>query len=503
MTLQIPDNVNLFDEMVKQAKLHPKKVIIEDTQNKFTYKKFLIAANIMSKKIREVVDDEKRIGLFLPNVVPQAIVLFALFKNEQQPCLLNFTMGARNIIDCIQTASLKTVMTSREFIKKADLGYVLEEMEKEVKIIYLEDLKAGISTMHKISGLVEARVAGLKKREMSEVILFTSGTESKPKGVVLTHRNIYANIMQVKEHIELSEDDRIFNPLPLFHSFGMTVGAVLPFILNMKAFLYPSPLNFRDIPKAIYKDKSTLFVATNTFFANYAKFATKKQFKTLRIVVAGAEMLKEDVRETYKKKFGITILEGYGATETSPIISLNTPEHVKEGTVGTLVPLMEAKIAKVEGVEEGGNLMLKGPNVMKGYLIHGKGFMPCGEWYNTGDIAHIDDDGFIHIIARLKRFAKIAGEMISLNKVEELAMGCYGSSDFYAVSIPDKRKGEQIILFTTKAKVSTREFKKFIKSKKMSMLYMPSSIETVDEIPLLGSGKANYWKMENWAKQNN
>ncbi|MCL1632003.1 AMP-binding protein [Sporolactobacillus sp. CPB3-1] len=501
MTLQIPEEINLFDEMVKQAKLHPKKVIIEDMQSRFTYKKFLIAVNIMSKKILESAGHEERIGLFLPNVAAQAIVLFALFKNEQQPCLLNFTMGTQNIIDCMETASLQTVITSREFVKKADLSFTLDEMEKQVKIIYLEDLTNGISTLHKISGLVESRVAGLKKRKMSDVILFTSGTEAKPKGVVLTHRNIYANIVQVKEYIELNENDRIFNPLPLFHSFGMTVGAILPFILNMKSFLYPSPLNFRDIPKAIYKDKSTLFVATNFFFANYARFATKKQFQSLRIVVAGAEKLKEDVRETYKEKFGITILEGYGATETSPIISLNTPQHVKEGTVGRLIPLMEAKVARVEGVSEGGNLLLKGPNVMKGYLIHGKGFVPCAEWYNTGDIARIDEDGFIHIIARLKRFAKIAGEMISLNKVEELALECFGTSDFYAVSIPDRRKGEQIIVFTTQSRFSPREFKKFIKSRKMSMLYMPSEIRQIAEVPLLGSGKPNYWRLEKLAKE--
>ncbi|SFG17475.1 acyl-[acyl-carrier-protein]-phospholipid O-acyltransferase / long-chain-fatty-acid--[acyl-carrier-protein] ligase [Sporolactobacillus nakayamae] len=500
MTLQIPEDVNLYDELVKQAKAHPKKVVIEDTSSSYTYSKFLIAVTIMSKKLEQTIGNDKRVGLYLPNVVGQVIVLFGLFKNEQTPCLLNFTMGTTNIIDCIETASLGTVITSREFVKKADLGFVVEEMEKQVKVIYLEDLARGITTFNKITGLIETRTSRLKKKAPGEVILFTSGTESKPKGVVLTHRNIYANIMQVFAHIEIQENDRIFNPLPLFHSFGMTVGSILPFVTGTKTYLFPSPLAFREIPKAIHKDKSTIFVATNTFFENYAKFATKEQFQTLRIVVAGAEKLQNDVRKTYHDKFGITILDGYGATETSPIISLNTHQFYKVGTVGKLIPLMEAKIAKVEGVQEGGNLMLKGPNVMKGYLIHGQGFVPSGEWYNTGDIAEIDEDGFIHIIGRLKRFAKIAGEMISLNKVEELALECFGESKFYAVCIPDKRKGEQIVMFTTKSKVSSRDLKKFIKSKKMSMLYMPASIEIVDEIPLLGSGKPNYWKLEKLAK---
>ncbi|TGA98331.1 bifunctional acyl-ACP--phospholipid O-acyltransferase/long-chain-fatty-acid--ACP ligase [Sporolactobacillus shoreae] len=500
MVLQLPDDVNLFDEMVKQAKAHPKKVIIEDVNSSLTYNRFLIAVNIMSKKIHEVVKNEERVGLFLPNVVAHVIVLFSLFKNEQQPCILNFSMGTQNIIDCIETASLKTVITSREFVKVADLGYTVEEMEKQVKVIYLEDLRDGISTLHKLSGLIESRVSRFKKRDSSQVVLFTSGTESKPKGVILTHRNIYADIKQVFAHIEIWDTDRIFNPLPLFHSFGMTVGAILPLVTNTKVFLYPSPLHYKEIPKAIEKDKSTLFVATNTFFENYAKFATKEQFQTLRIVVAGGEKLQKDVLEVYHDKFGINILQGYGATETSPIISLNTHEHHKEGTVGRLIPLMEAKIAKVEGVQEGGNLLLKGPNVMKGYLIHGKGFVPCGEWYNTGDIAEIDKDGYIRIIGRLKRFAKIAGEMISLNKVEELALECYGESAFFAVAIPDTRKGEQIVMFTTKPKISARDFKKFIKNKKMSLLYMPSDIKYVEEVPLLGSGKPNYWALENLAK---
>ncbi|WKB37230.1 AMP-binding protein [Terrilactibacillus sp. S3-3] len=251
----------------------------------------------------------------------------------------------------------------------------------------------------------------------------------------------------------------------------------------------------------MHKDKSTIFVSTNTFFEHYANYATKEQFRTLRIVVAGGERLQRDVREIYRNKFGITILEGYGSTETSPIISLNTPQYYKEGTVGKILPLMEAKIAKVEGVKEGGNLLLKGPNVMKGYLIHGKGFVPCGEWYNTGDIAEIDNEGFIRIISRLKRFAKIAGEMISLNKAEELALECFGESDFYAVSIPDTRKGEQIVMFTTKADISKRELTKFIKHKKLSLLYVPARIEYLTELPLLGSGKPNYWELEKLAKE--
>ena len=501
MESTLPNEINLYDEMKKQAKLTPKKVIVEDTKGSLTYDKFLISVNVLSQKIKEATKNEERVGLYLPNVTTQVVALFSLFKNKQVPCVLNFSMDTPSLIDCVETASLKTILTSKEFVEVADLHSVIEEMEKKVRVVYLEDLKDGITVTHKVRGVVGSRLPNIIKRKQSEVILFTSGTESKPKGVILTHRNIYANIKQALAVIDINPNDRIFNPLPLFHTFGLTVGAVLPLVANVKSFLYPSPLRYKDIPKMIHKDKSTIFVATNTFFNNYGKFATAEQFQSLRIVVAGAEKLKKDVKEQYKRDFGIDILEGYGATETSPIVALNTPTHHKSGTVGKLIPLIESKIEKVEGISEGGSLLLKGPNVMKGYLIHGKGFVPSGEWYNTGDIAKIDEDGYLHILSRLKRFAKIAGEMVSLNKVEELASDCFGDSSFYAVSVPDKRKGEKIVLYTTKKNVVDRELKKYIKQQKISALYIPQLVEFIEEVPVLGSGKANYLELEKKAKE--
>jgi len=500
LDLFIPEQVNLYDEMRKMAKRHPNSVIIEDLSGTLTYEKFLLAVNVLSRKIKVMTSHETRVGLYLPNVTGTVIALFALFKNEQDPCILNFSMGAETIVDCLETASLRTVITSREFIKVANLYSVVDEMEKIVRVIYLEDLRDQLTLGQKLGGLAESKLPISKKRKQGHVILFTSGTETKPKGVMLTHRNIYANIKQAVSTVDLTEKDRIFNPLPLFHSFGLTVGAVLPFITNIKSFLYPSPLHYKEIPKMIGQDKSTIFVATNTFFKNYAKFASREDLKTLRIVVAGAEKLTKDVKDLYEREFGVTLLQGYGTTETSPIVSLNTPTHHKEGSVGKLIPLMEYKLEKIEGIDHGGVLLLKGPNVMKGYLIHGKGFVPCGEWYNTGDIADVDEDGYLYIISRLKRFAKIAGEMISLNKLEEMALACYQQSGFYAVSIPDPKKGEKIILFTTHSDLSDKPLRKYIKEQKVSSLYIPSKIEPIDEVPILGSGKVNYRELEVRAK---
>ncbi|MFP7487267.1 AMP-binding protein [Priestia filamentosa] len=501
MSLEIPTKINLYEEFKKQAKKNPKKVILEDLESALTYKEVLLSVNVLSQRILQSTSDETRVGLFLPNVAGQVIVLFSLFKNGQVPCVLNFSMGALTLLDCIETAALKTVITSKAFVEVAGLAMVIEEMEKKVHIIYVEDLKENISVTHKIKGFIQSKVLLPTIKGEDEIILFTSGTESKPKGVVLTHRNIYANIKQALAVIEITSEDRIFNPLPLFHSFGLTVCVILPLISNIKTFLYPSPLHYKVIPKMMKKDKSTITLATNTFLDQYAKYAKPEDLVSLRYVIAGGEKLKEDVAKTYVERFSIEILQGYGATETSPIIALNTPSYSKLGSVGKIIPLMEAKIEKIEGINDGGNLLVKGPNMMKGYLIHNKGFVPSNEWYNTGDIARIDGEGYLHILSRLKRFSKIAGEMVSLNQIEYLAYQCFMDSNFYAVSIPDKRKGEKIILFTTIETANIKELKRFIKSKKVSSLYLPRQISVIDDIPLLGSGKPDYRELEKLASK--
>lgn len=500
MGLYVPEYVNLYVEMKKKAKAEPNKVILEDLSGSLTYSKFLINVNVLSKRIKEVTIGEENVGVYLPNVLAQVVTLFSLFKNEQHPCLLNFTMGTDSLIDCVETASLKTVLTSRQFIKQANLSMVVDELEKKVKVFYLEDLKETIRTSQKLTGFLASKMPSFKDKKQGKVILFTSGTESKPKGVVLTHRNFYANIQQALSQLELKEDERVFNPLPLFHSFGLTVGAFLPLVSGVPGFLYPTPLHYKEIPKWIAKKKATIAVGTPTFFDHYGRYASKEDFASLRIVIAGAEKLQDDVSNKYKEKFDIDILQGYGATEAAPIIAMSNHNFNKRGSVGKIVPLMEYKIEKVEGIEKGGSLLVKGPNIMEGYLIHGKGFIPCPEWYNTGDIVEFDEEGMLYIVSRLKRFSKIAGEMVSLNKVEELALQCFGTSNFCAVSVMDKKKGEKIVLFTSEKDVSEKVFRKFIKQAGVSSLHIPNTIEYIEELPILGTGKANYRELEEMAK---
>jgi len=359
-----------------------------------------------------------------------------------------------------------------------------------------------ISLREKLNGLYHFKKGTKSFSDINELILFTSGSESKPKGVVLSHDNIYANIHQARSIIDFTSKDKILNALPMFHSFGLTAGTFLPLLLGVPVYLYPSPLHYRVIPEISYDKMATIMFGTSTFLSGYGRYAHPYDFFSLRYVFAGAEKLKPEVRDMWFDKFGIRIFEGYGITETAPILSLNTPLAYKKDSVGRFVPGVEYKIEPVDGIDSGGNLFVKGPNVMKGYLIHEKGFIPNEEWYDTGDIVDVDENGFITIKSRLKRFAKIGGEMISLNLVEQLAITFFGHEEMATVNIPDARKGEKIILFSTAKDIKKDAFREFLSSNGHSPLLMPASIVNIDKLPLLGSGKADYVSLKKMAENN-
>ena len=325
------------------------------------------------------------------------------------------------------------------------------------------------------------------------VVLFTSGTEGVPKGVVLSHRNVLSNVAQAEARIDFGRDDRLFMALPAFHSFGFMGGIVLPLISGVPTFFYPSPLHYRTVPELVYGICATYMFGTDTFLTGYARMANPYDFRSLRYIIAGAEPIKETTRQTYLEKFGMRILEGYGVTETSPVLALNTPMFNKFGTVGRLLPGMQARLDKVEGVDEGaGRLFVKGPNVMLGYLRADKpGVLepPHDGWYDTGDIVSIDEQGYIAIKGRAKRFAKVGGEMISLAAVEMLAAELWPNYNSAVVAVPDVRKGERLILITDKHSATRADFQAYARSKHAAELMMPSEIVIVDKLPLLGSGK--------------
>ncbi len=335
-------------------------------------------------------------------------------------------------------------------------------------------------------------------------ILFTSGSEGTPKGVVLSHSNILANAIQSLTRVAVTGDDKVFNVLPVFHSFGLTAGLMMPLLRGVPVYLYPSPLHYRIVPELVYGTNATILFGTDTFLNGYARVAHPYDFRSVRLILAGAEAVKARTRDLYMEKFGVRILEGYGVTETAPVLAINTPLANKTGTVGRLAPLMEARLDPVPGIEEGGRLYVRGPNVMLGYYrAENPGVLepPENGWHDTGDIVTIDAQGFIAIRGRAKRFAKIGGEMISLSAVEAMAAELWPNVISVVVSVPDARKGERLILMIPDAAASREQFLRHAKSKGASELAVPSEIMVVGGVPVLGSGKPDYVAAAQLAKE--
>jgi acyl-[acyl-carrier-protein]-phospholipid O-acyltransferase / long-chain-fatty-acid--[acyl-carrier-protein] ligase len=311
---------------------------------------------------------------------------------------------------------------------------------------------------------------------------------------VLSHRNMLANAAQAAARIDFGREDKVFNVLPVFHSFGLTVGVMLPLVFGVRIYLYPSPLHYRTVAELIYAVNATIMFGTDTFLAGYARVAHPYDFRSLRYILAGAESVKETTRRIYMEKFGLRILEGYGVTETAPALALNTPMFNKFGTVGRILPGMEARLEKVEGVEEGGRLYVRGPNVMLGYLkADNPGVLerPVEGWHDTGDIVTIDEQGFLTIKGRARRFAKVGGEMISLAAVEALASERWPNALSAVVAVPDPRRGERLILLTQEKGATRADFQSFAKAKHASDLMIPSEVWVLDKLPVLATGKAD------------
>jgi acyl-[acyl-carrier-protein]-phospholipid O-acyltransferase/long-chain-fatty-acid--[acyl-carrier-protein] ligase len=296
----------------------------------------------------------------------------------------------------------------------------------------------------------------------------------------------------------------VFNILPVFHSFGLTVGVILPLVSGVRIYLYPSPLHYRTVPELIYGINATIMFGTDTFLNGYARAANPYDLRSIRYILSGAEPVKESTRRIYLEKFGLRILEGYGVTETAPALALNTPMFNKFGTVGRLLPGMEARLEKVEGVEEGGRLFVKGPNVMLGYLRAENPRVlerPPHGWYDTGDIVTIDDQGFITIKGRAKRFAKVGGEMISLAAVEMLAAELWPYAVSAVVAIPDQRKGERLLLYTQKKDATRADVIGFARARHASELMIPAEVIFMEKLPMLGSGKVDVMNLQKLANE--
>ncbi|MGA7786799.1 MAG: acyl-[ACP]--phospholipid O-acyltransferase, partial [Xanthobacteraceae bacterium] len=484
----------VIEALIEAAKLHgPGWIAVEDpVSGQLTYKRMLTAAAILGRKLMPLAPEGRALGVMLPTSNGAVVTLFAVMSAGRVPAMINFTAGATSVLAACRAAAVDTVITSRAFVEKGRLDNLVAQIEKQVRIVYLEDIRKTIGFPDKLSGLLHWKKPLVpRKPDDWAVILFTSGSEGLPKGVVLSHRNMLANVAQAAARIDFGREDKLFNVLPVFHSFGLTAGTVLPLVSGVSTYLYPSPLHYRTVPELVYGTCATVLFGTDTFLNGYARVANPYDFRSLRYVLAGAEPVKESTRLIYLEKFGLRVLEGYGVTECSPVMALNTPMFNKFGTVGRLLPGMEAKLEKVEGVDEGGRLFIKGPNVMLGYLrADNPGVLeaPPEGWHDTGDIVAIDEQGFVAIKGRAKRFAKVGGEMVSLAAVEMLAAELWPNNATAVASIPDPRKGERLIMVTDKHGATRSEFLTYARSKHASELMFPAEIVVLDKLPMLGSG---------------
>ncbi len=473
----------------------------------YSYGDLLKMTLALGRLAAKITAEGEHVGVLMPNMAATVALMVGLSAFRRVPCMLNYTAGSEGMQSACQAARIVNVITSRVFLEKAGLADQARALVG-VKLHFLEDLRAAFGFADKFWLMGYAlwlpeRAVPAGDPEAPAVVLFTSGSEGKPKGVVLSHRALLANVAQVLALIPVGPEETVLNALPIFHSFGLTVGTLLPMICGARLVLYTSPLHFKAIPELVRQKRCTVMFGTSTFFNHYARHAEPDDLKSLRYVIAGAEKLADTVRKTWLERFGIDILEGYGATETAPVLAVNDPRRNRAGTVGPLLPGVEARILPVPGIERGGELHVRGPNIMSGYYrFEAPGVLEpprsaAGEgWHNTGDVVETEPDGCIRIQGRLKRFAKVAGEMVSLEVVEALARSISAEALHAATCVTDAGRGELIVLFTTDSALTREQMAAAAKGLGYPEIALPRRIRVVDSLPLLGTGKVDYVRLK-------
>ena len=498
----------LFQALLDAAALHGRgTLILEDTQRHHSYRDLIKASLALGRLGTRLAGEGEIVGVMMPNMAATVALLFGLGAMRRTPALLNYTAGPDALRSACIAAGIKTLVTSRRFVDVARLGSSIAALST-LRVVYLEDLRAQFGVLDKlwlIGWALWRPRAAVPESDPDEtaVILFTSGSEARPKGVALSHRALLANIAQMGAVIDYTPNDKFLNSLPMYHSYSLTACTLQPLLTGTRSYLYTTPLHYKVIPELAYTRGCTYVFGTSTFLAHYGRQAHPYDFNKTRVVVSGAEKLNPEVASLWLNRFGLRIMEGYGATECAPVLSLNTPLSYKPGTVGRMLPGIEHQLVPVPGIPRGGVLHVRGPNVMRGYYLYerpGELQPPRSEvgegWYNTGDVVDMDDDGYLTIHGRVKRFAKIAGEMISLEVVERIAMHASPGQQHAAALELVSQTGESTVLFTTDPRLDRIALQKAARELGAQDLAVARRIVHVSTLPLLGSGKTDYVKLK-------
>lgn len=473
--------------------------IVEDSEyGALSYTDLVRASLALAKRIAKDTERGERVGIFLPTSVPAVIVFFALQAGGRIPVFFNYGQDPGTVAGSCETAGIRRVISSKRFVKEGDLEKTEEALADCATVEHLEDLKKEIGFLQKAAAAAGETLPALEPDpadpEDPAVILFTSGTTGAPKGVALSHANLLANIAQVRRHIEFDPEWVFFNPLPIFHSLGLTGGVLLPILSGHKAVLHPNPLARKEILEQLDESDANVLVATDAFAKLYARAVKEGELDTVRYAVLGGERVNEKTRELWDEESGAVVIEGYGASEAGPVIAVNPPGDNRPGTVGSLLPGMEARLEPVEGLEDGEELHVRGPNVMLGYLDPDEpGRIEHLEdgWFDTGDLAEIDEDGFVTITGRVKRFAKIGGEMVSLDRVERAANDLWSEASHAAMAASGEN-GEFIVLVTDEADADRDAFTGYLREHDLDKRLAPKTIVVVDETPMTPTGSPDF-----------
>jgi acyl-[acyl-carrier-protein]-phospholipid O-acyltransferase/long-chain-fatty-acid--[acyl-carrier-protein] ligase len=492
----------LFTAMLDARDAHGARTIIAEGIERvpLSYRRLVVGSAALGRALCEAAPGERHVAVLMPNAVATLVAFMGLQAFGVVPCMLNISAGAAAMLSACRAAGVHTVISSRTAVEKGRLTKVVERMAEELRFIWLEDVRATIALPAKLRARRDARRArrlpgALADPDAAAVVLFTSGSEGAPKGVVLSHRNLLANCAQLSSVIDFHGGDIAFNAMPMFHAFGLTGGTILPLVSGVRAFQYPTPLHYRIVPALIYDTDATICFSTDTFLSGWAHYAHPYDFYAMRYIFAGAEKVREETRHLYSDRFGVRVMEGYGATETAPVLTLDTAMRNRPGSVGRFLPGIEWRLDAVAGIDTGGRLYVRGPNVMLGYLREtAPGILepPEDGWYDTGDIASVDNAGFVSIVGRAKRFAKIGGEMVSMAAAEALVQSVWPEAQHAVISVADARKGESLLLVTTRHVADAKAILGAARARMMPEIMVPRAVLCVPSVPLLGTGKVDY-----------